>query len=94
MKNAGNGRNADAGMISKTFFRLTLLFFRAFPLSMPLTAFCIIYINYYQSANQLMIVNVLSVFDGEAVRRAMEWYDGRLPESAVRLPEIPYLCYQ
>ena len=30
----------------------------------------------------------------EAVRRAMEWYDGRLPESAVRLPEIPYLCYQ
>ena len=51
---------------SSEFFRLTLLFFRAFPLSMPLTALCIIYINYYQSANQLMIVNVLSVFDGVA----------------------------
>ena len=27
------------------------------------------------------------------VQKAMEWYEGKLPESAVHLPELPYLCY-
>ncbi len=30
----------------------------------------------------------------EPVRNAMAWYAGQLPENAVRLPEIPYLCYR
>ena len=27
------------------------------------------------------------------VQQAMDWYDGKPPESAVQLPELPYLCY-
>ncbi len=27
------------------------------------------------------------------VQQAMDWYEGKLPESAVQLPELPYLCY-
>lgn len=90
MKNAGNGRNADAGMISKTFFRLLpiqfLLNLKADGEAREACRPCVD--DYMEKARPF------SASYSEAVRRAMEWYDGRLPESAVRLPEIPYLCYQ
>ena len=35
----------------------------------------------------------LAPFYCETVRRAMDWYEGRVPDSELRLPEIHYLCY-
>ena len=47
-------------------FRLTKQLFRIYPLCMPLSAICGIFINYYQSSDRMPIVNVLSVMDGAA----------------------------
>lgn len=49
---------------TSTAFYLTKWIFRIFPLTMPLSAVCITFINYYQSVGRMKIVNVLSVFDG------------------------------
>jgi Na+-driven multidrug efflux pump/anti-sigma regulatory factor (Ser/Thr protein kinase) len=49
---------------SSDYFRFTLMFFRAFPLSMPLTCVCCIFINYYQSADRIWAAQILSVIDG------------------------------
>lgn len=61
-----------AGPITYLFFKdpssniyyLTLWLFRIFPLSMPLSAICVVFINYYQSSSRMGIVNLLSVSDG------------------------------
>ena len=45
-------------------FYLTEWLFRIFPLSMPLSAICVIFINYYQSQGRMKIVNLLSAADG------------------------------
>ncbi len=63
---------ALAEPISYLFYRdtasnvyyLTVWIFRIFPLSMPLSAICVIFINYYQSSSRMKIVNTLSVTDG------------------------------
>ena len=41
-----------------------LLFFRIFPLSVPVSAFFIFFNNYYQSMGRMRIVNFLSTMDG------------------------------
>ena len=43
-----------------------LLFFRLFPLSVPLSSVFITFVNYYQSAGRIKAVNFLSVIDGVA----------------------------
>ena len=43
-----------------------VLFFRVFPLSVPLSAVFIVFNNYYQSLGRMKIVNILSVMDGVA----------------------------
>ena len=45
-------------------FYLTEWLFRIFPFSMPLSAICVIFVNYYQSSSRMKIVNVLSAADG------------------------------
>ncbi len=62
---------ACSGLISSIFFTpgtnaydLTRQLFLIYPLSMPLSAITIIMINYYQSAEQMKIVHILSVMDG------------------------------
>ncbi len=45
-------------------FLLTRALFRIYPLCMPLSAICAIFINYYQSCSRTGIVHVLSVMDG------------------------------
>ena len=49
---------------SSNVFYLTKWLFRIFPFSMPLSAICVIFINYYQCSSRLTIVNILSVVDG------------------------------
>lgn len=51
---------------SSEVFRLTKLLFRIYPLCMPLSAICVIFINYFQSTSRMGIVNVLSIMDGAA----------------------------
>lgn len=51
---------------SSEVYRLTLQYFRIFPLSMPFSAFCVIFNNYYQCTDHIKMVNVLSVMDGAA----------------------------
>ena len=63
-----------AGPMTSIFFKdpssevyyLTKCLFRIFPFSMPLSAICVIFINYYQSCIRMKIVNILSVTDGVA----------------------------
>ncbi len=62
---------ACSGLISSIFFTpgtnayaLTRQLFFIYPLCMPLTAITIIMSNYYQSAEQMKIVHILSVMDG------------------------------
>ena len=45
-------------------FRLTKLLLQIVPFSIPLSAICVIFINYYQSCSRMGIVNALSVTDG------------------------------
>ena len=47
-------------------YRLTKLLFRIYPFCMPLSAICVIFINYFQSMSRMKIVHVLSVMDGIA----------------------------
>ena len=47
-------------------YQLTLQYFIIFPLSMPFSAFCIVFINYYQCTDRIKMVNVISVMDGAA----------------------------
>lgn len=47
-------------------FVLTKWIFRIYPFCMPLSAICVIFINYYQSMSRMKIVHVLSVMDGVA----------------------------
>ncbi len=47
-------------------YGLTLWLFRIYPFCMPLSAFCVIFINYFQSSSRMKIVHVLSVMDGVA----------------------------
>ncbi len=47
-------------------YRLTVLLFRIYPICMPLSAICSVFINYYQSTSRMGIVHVLSVMDGLA----------------------------
>lgn len=49
---------------SSEVYRLTLQYFRIFPLSMPFSAFCVIFNNYYQCSDRMKIVHVLSIIDG------------------------------
>ena len=49
---------------SSEVYRLTLQYFRVFPLSMPFSAFCVIFNNYYQCSDRMKIVHVLSIIDG------------------------------
>ena len=49
---------------SSNVFYLTKWLFRIFPFSMPLSAICVIFLNYYQCSSRLTIVNILSVTDG------------------------------
>ncbi|MBR2547777.1 MAG: ATP-binding protein [Eubacterium sp.] len=61
-----------AGPITYLFYKdtasqvyyLTLWLFRIYPLCMPLSAICAIFVNYYQSSSRMGIVNLLSAFDG------------------------------
>ena len=45
-------------------YDLTLWGFRLFPVSMPLSCFCVIFVNYYQCRKKIGIVNILSAADG------------------------------
>ena len=45
-------------------FYLTEWLFRIFPFSMPLSAICVVFINYYQCQSRMKIVNLLSASDG------------------------------
>lgn len=45
-------------------FYLTEWLFRIFPFSMPLSAVCVTFINYYQCLGRMKIVNLLSASDG------------------------------
>ena len=45
-------------------YRLALQYFRIFPISMPLSAFCVVFLNYYQCSDRMKIVNIISVIDG------------------------------
>ena len=47
-------------------YQLALWGFRLFPVSMPMSAFCVIFVNYYQCRNKMGIVNTLSILDGAA----------------------------
>jgi len=45
-------------------YKLAYKLFRIFPFSMPLSAICVVFINYYQSSSRMKIVHVLSIMDG------------------------------
>ncbi len=60
-----------AAPFTRVFFRPqdgawgpALEYFRIFPLSVPLSAVFIVFVNYYQSAGRMRIVNILSAADG------------------------------
>lgn len=63
---------AMAGPITYLFYKdttsevyyLTEWLFRIYPLCMPLSAICVVFINYYQSFERMKIVNLLSAADG------------------------------
>ncbi len=51
---------------SSEVFVLTTWIFRIYPLCMPLSAICVIFISYFQCVSRVKIVHVLSVMDGVA----------------------------
>ena len=51
---------------SSNVYQLCVWLFRIYPFCMPLSAICVIFINYFQSASRMHIVHVLSVMDGAA----------------------------
>ena len=51
---------ADVGIV----YDMTFMGFLIFPLTMPFSCMCTIYVNYYQCRDKLNIANLLSIFDG------------------------------
>lgn len=49
---------------SSEVYQLTFQYFFIFPLSMPFSAFCVIFNNYYQCTDRIKMVDVISVMDG------------------------------
>lgn len=45
-------------------YEMTRIGFLLFPITMPLSCICCIYVNYYQCRNNLKIANALSIIDG------------------------------
>ena len=56
--------NMFYSMAAGEVYEITKMGFLMFPLTMPLSCICCIYINYYQCRNELKIANVLSIVDG------------------------------